>query len=156
MTTRTTTKTLTPSRAVVRRQSSDLQKLVVEHAIRGAALHVQLRALLVTFVLGTVLWVPPEHYAGICLALSVSYVVFAAAVAWWFRVRPATLVQLTWLVLTIDLLMFGAVNELAGVSDRMSWTPYILVNGFVLVPILAAAQLRLRIVTTTGIAATAL
>ena len=122
-----------------------LEAMVAEHAARGAAIHVWLRGLLVAFALATVLWEPPERYQLPCLLLAIGYALWAVGVAGWLRRDAAHLVRLTWLVLTVDLLLFGVLNQLAGVSDELSWTAYILVNGFLLVPVLAAAQLRVRL-----------
>ncbi len=134
----------------------NLDEIVVEHAIRGASLHVWLRGVLVSFVALTVLWAPPEYYVTPLRLLSVGYLAWALAVATWFRRDPDHLVQLTWLILTVDLLVLGVANQLAGVSDYLSWTAYILVNGFILVPVLAAAQLRLPLGVAVGAGSTAL
>ena len=120
-----------------------LDQIVAEHATRGAAIHVWLRGLLVVFALVTVLWEPPTSYRLPCVLLAVGYAAWAVGVAWWLRRDPVHLVRMTWLVLTVDLLLFGVLNQLAGVSNQLSWTAYILVNGFVLIPVLAAAQLRM-------------
>src|SRR3954447_25491639 len=98
--------------------------VVIEHGIRGAGLHVRLRGVLVVFALATVLWEPPEYYAAVCQILAVGYLLWAVAVAAWFRRAPAQMVSFSWLVLGVDLLLFGALNQLAGVSNRISWTAY--------------------------------
>jgi two-component system NarL family sensor kinase len=136
--------------------TQDLDRIVAEHARRGAALHVRLRGILVTFVAVTVLWEPPQYFAMECRLLAAGYVLWAIGVAIWFRRDPAHMVRLSWLVLTVDLLLFGVLNQLTGVSDRLSWTPYILVNGFLLVPLLAAAQLRPTLGIAIGAGTTAL
>jgi two-component system NarL family sensor kinase len=123
----------------------ELEQMVAEHAARGAAIHVWLRGLLVVFALVTVLWEPPAQYRTPCLLLAIGYAAWAVGIAGWLRRDPGHLVRSTWLVLTVDLLLFGVLNQLAGVSDRLSWTAYILVNGFLLIPVLAAAQLRMRL-----------
>lgn len=120
----------------------EIDRLVGAHEVRGAALHVTLRGLLVAFAAATVWWEPPEYYATPCRWLVVGYAVVAVLIAIWFRRDPLHLARLTWLVLTADLLLFGVLVELTGVSDELSWTPYILVNGFLLIPLLAATQLR--------------
>lgn len=133
-----------------------LDQMVAEHAARGAAIHVWLRALLVVFALVTVLWEPPKRYQPACLLLAIGYALWAVGVAWWLRRDRNHLVRLTWLVLTVDLLLFGVLNQLAGVSDELSWTAYILVNGFLLIPVLAAAQLRMRLTVAVSAGAVAL
>ena len=133
-----------------------LDRIAAEHAIRGAALHVRLRAVLVVFAIVTVWWEPPEYYATACLLLAVGYGIWAAGLAVWLQRDPAHLVRLTWLVLTADLLLFGVLNLLVGVSDRQSWTPFILQFGFLLLPILAAGQLQLRLAGLIGAGTTVL
>ncbi len=133
---------MTPPRTA---RPEQLDQMVAEHAARGAAIHVWLRGLLVVFALVTVLWEPPERYRLPCLLLAIGYAGWAVGIAGWLRRDPGHLVQSTWLVLTVDLLLFGLLNQLAGVSDELSWTAYILVNGFLLIPVLAAAQLRMRL-----------
>ena len=133
-----------------------LEQMVTEHAARGAAIHVRLRGLLVVFALVTVLWEPPERYRVPCLLLAIGYGLWAVAIAGWLRRDPAHLVRLTGWVLTVDLLVFGLLNQLAGVSEALSWTAYILVNGFVLIPLLAAAQLRPRLTVAVSAGAAAL
>lgn len=138
------------------RRPEQLEQMVTEHAARGAAIHVWLRGLLVVFALVTVVWEPPERYRLPCLLLAIGYAVWAAGVAGWLHRDSAHLVRSTWLVLTVDLLLFGLLNQLAGVSNALSWTAYILVNGFLLIPVLAAAQLRMRLTVAVSAGAVVL
>ncbi|GGM10427.1 sensor histidine kinase [Nakamurella endophytica] len=135
---------------------SDLERIVAEHAVRGALLHVCLRAVLAVFAVVTVLWEPPQYYSELCLAIAVAYAVWAVAVGLWLRLDAEHLVGLTWLVLTVDLLFFGILNQVSGISDALSWTPYILSNGLVLIPVLAAAQLRVATGVVIGVVTTVL
>ncbi|WP_111766069.1 sensor histidine kinase [Nakamurella deserti] len=121
---------------------SDAGARVDAQRARGAALHVALRWLLVAFAAATVWWEPPQFDAGLCRALVVGYAGFAGLVLLWFRRDPQHLARLTWLVLAVDLLLFGVLVQVTGASEDQSWTPYILVNGFLLIPLLAATQLR--------------
>ena len=52
---------------------------------------------------------------------------------------------MVWLALLVDLAALGTLTVLAGASARESWTADVLVNGFLLVPVLAATQLGPRI-----------
>ena len=135
---------------------SDADVRTGAHRIRGTALHVTLRALLVVFAAATVIWEPPEFYAAPCAWIVAGYAAFALLVAVWFRRDPLHLSRLTWLVLTVDLLLFGVLVQLTGVSNEQSWTPYVLVQGFLLVPLLAATQLRPGLGAVIGVGTTAL
>jgi hypothetical protein len=76
-----------------------LEQMVAEHAARGAAIHVWLRAVLVVFALVTVLREPPARYQPARLLLAVGYGIWASGVAAWLRRDRGHLVRLTWPVL---------------------------------------------------------
>ena len=135
-------------------ERADANRLIGSQLTRGAFLQVALRALLVAFAAAAVWWEPPEFYAATCRWLVIGYGVWAGAVAVWYRRDPLHLARLTWLVLVVDLLVFGALVQLTGVSQQQSWTPYILVNGFLLLPLLAATQLRPGLGAAIGVGTT--
>lgn len=135
---------------------AESDRLIGAHVVRGTAVHVALRPLLVAFAIATLWWAPPEFYATPCRLLVVGYAVWTGLVALWFRRDPLHLARLTWVVLIVDLLLFGLLVQLTGVSDEQSWTPYILVNGFLLIPLLAATQLRPGLGAGVGVGTTLL
>lgn len=114
--------------------------VAVEHARRGVALQVAVRWVLVAFVGVTVLVVPPPHYRTACLVVAACYAVWAGAVAAW--TRRATSVRVAWLALLVDVVVLGVLTLLTGVASPQSWTSDVLTTGFLLIPVLAATQLR--------------
>jgi two-component system NarL family sensor kinase len=52
---------------------------------------------------------------------------------------------MAWLTQFVDLAALTALTPLAGVAAQQSWTADVLKNGFLLLPVLAATQLRPRV-----------
>jgi two-component system NarL family sensor kinase len=125
--------------------SPELESVVLEHSYRGLRLQLLLRGALVAFVVLTLVVFPPVHDRTACYLIVIAYAVWSALVAgrtWRGRSSP---VRLMWLDLCVDLAALGVLTLLAGASARQSWTADVLVNGFFLVPLLAATQLRPRV-----------
>jgi two-component system, NarL family, sensor kinase len=127
------------------RPGPEVMPIVVAHAERGIALQQALRAVLVVFVAATVIWLPPAVGAGACAVIAAGYVVAAIGLTWWLRGRGAAAIRWGWLGLYVDLAVLSAVSLIAGLSARQSWTSYVLLGGFFLLPVLAATQLRGRV-----------
>jgi two-component system NarL family sensor kinase len=122
--------------------SRELEAAVLEHARRGVRLQVLLRGVMVLFALLTVAIVPPVHNSAGCDAIAAAYAAWAIAVGVWGWRGSAVALRLVWVALFADLIALAALTLLAGASARESWTADVLVNGFFLVPLLAATQLR--------------
>jgi two-component system NarL family sensor kinase len=119
-----------------------LQSAVLEHASRGMRLQVLLRAVLVAFALLTIILVAPVRNRTACDVVVGIYAAWAIAVGVWsWSGRPSWL-RFGWTALFADLGALAALTLLAGASARESWTADVLVNGFFLVPLMAATQLR--------------
>jgi two-component system NarL family sensor kinase len=127
------------------RLSPQVMPIVVAHAERGIALQQALRAVLVLFVVATVIWLPPAVAAGVCAVIAAGYVLAAAGLTWWLHGRGGAAIRWGWLGLYVDLAVLSAVSLVAGLSARQSWTSYVLLGGFFLLPVLAATQLRWRV-----------
>ncbi len=123
----------------------DVTAVLVEHARRGVRLQVAVRAVLVAFVAATVLAVPPAQDLATCTAVAVGYAVAAVGVAVWTRDGGPTAVRWAWVALFLDLAVLAGLTLLTGVETPQSWTSDVLATGFLLVPVLAAAQLRPRV-----------
>ena len=50
--------------------------------------------------------------------------------------------RLSWLFLFVDVAALAALTLVTDSSASVSWTPYLLINGFFLIPVMAAAQLN--------------
>src|SRR3954468_21599581 len=113
----------------------------VEHARRGVRLQVALRWGLVGFVALTVLTVPPAHDVMACAVIAALYAAWALGVALWARHERASF-RVAWLALVVDVVVLGVLTLLTGVATPQSWTSDVFTTGFLLVPVLAATQLR--------------
>jgi len=127
------------------RLGPEVMPIVVAHAERGITLQQALRAVLVLFVAATVIWLPPAVGAGVCALIAAGYLVAAIGLTWWLRGRGGAAVRWGWLGLYVDLAVLCAVSLIAGLSAGQSWTSYVLLGGFFLLPVLAATQLRWRV-----------
>ena len=120
-----------------------LDDLMISHAARGERLQQWLRLAVVGFVWGALVALPPDQNAGWCIAVAAAYpLLWAAATLVLGRLAPAARSRLLWLPLALDIVVLGAVTVLAGASAEVSWTAYVVVGGFYLLPVLAATQLR--------------
>ena len=127
------------------RPGPDVMPIVLAHAERGIALQQALRAVLVLFVVATLVWLPPAVGAGACAVIAAVYVLAAVGLTWWLRGRSAAAIRWGWLGLYVDLAALSAISLISGLSARQSWTYYVLLGGFFLLPVLAATQLRWRV-----------
>jgi two-component system NarL family sensor kinase len=119
-----------------------VDEVMVAHAARGAKLQTWLRLGVVVFVWACLLLVPPAQHAGWCYAVAVAYPVLWGASLAWDRRRPVIEAEWGWVLLVLDIVVLGVLTVIAGLSAEASWTAYILINGFFLLPLLAATQLR--------------
>ncbi|RZL80320.1 ATP-binding protein [Rhodococcus sp. WS4] len=122
--------------------SPDLERIILEHAYRGAHLQVVLRGVLALFIALTLVFVPPMHDAGVCLAILIAYAVWACGLALWTRRGGPGPVNAIWLALFVDLAVIGCLTLLTGIAAQQSWTADILANGLFVIPLLACTQLR--------------
>ncbi len=118
----------------------DVLAVALDHARRGVRLQVALRWVLVAFVAVTVWQVPPPGHVLGCTLIVAGYALWAAFVALWTRRSDA--VAWAWLALFVDVVVLGVLTLLTGVAVPNSWTSDVFTTGFLLVPVLAATQLR--------------
>ena len=107
---------------------------------RGVALQCALRALLVVFVVTTLLFEPPNANRWLCVLFLVGYaVVLAAWFAWALRRHTTRTVTLS--MLGADLTIIAVLSVLTAIASPESWTSNVLRTGLFLIPLIAAAQL---------------
>jgi len=99
----------------------------------------------VVFVAATVLAVQPADDAALAAAVAAAYAVAALGVAVWARDGGPAVARWAWLALFLDLAVLTGLTLLTGIATPQSWTAYVLMTGFPLVPVLAAATLRPRV-----------
>src|SRR3954469_11215946 len=118
-----------------------IYEILLAHGMRGVRIQVLLRFVLAAFVLLTVVLEPPADDSVACYVIAGCYAVWTVGVAAFASRGGIAVVRLIWLALFVDLIVLTAITLVASASDEVSWTADILVNGFVLVPLLAATQL---------------
>jgi two-component system NarL family sensor kinase len=117
-------------------------EVMATHAARGERLQSALRIAVIVFIWACLLLEPPTVAAGWCFAVAAAYpVLWALSRLVTHRPRVDGR-DLGWVPLVLDIVALGTVTILAGLSGDDIWTGYVLVNGFFLLPILAATQLR--------------
>lgn len=117
-------------------------RIVRDHAERGITLQLWVRGLLVVFAIGTLLLLPPVTGAGLCFGIAGGYALAVLLLTGWLQRRGPAAVEWGWLGLYVDLVALSALCVVTDESADLSWTSYVLLNGFFLLPILAATQLR--------------
>ena len=115
---------------------------VLEHANRGVRMQLLLRVALAAFMALTIALVPPVQSTTLCALIVGAYAVGAVAFALWAWRGGAVVARWAWLGLFVDLAVLATVTLVAGVDANESWTSDVLVNGFFVIPVLAATQLR--------------
>ncbi|MBD0862956.1 ATP-binding protein [Gordonia sp. zg691] len=129
-----------------------IHDILIDHAVRGIRIQVLLRLFLSLFVLLAVCLDPPAHAAAFSVVTAVLYAAWCvggAVVAVGF---PSMMIRWSWIALPIDLVLLTALVIVAGESNELSWTTNALINGFVLVPMIAAIALQPRICAVVVIA----
>ena len=120
-----------------------MRRVLIEHAYRGIRVQFGLRFGLLVFMALAVTTTPPAHDRTTSFLIVVSYLVWTAGVAAWARRGGSGPVRWMWLALFVDAGALAALTLVAaGTSAEQSWTADLLVNGFFVIPLLAATQLR--------------
>jgi two-component system NarL family sensor kinase len=122
--------------------SPELDSVVVEYMYMGAKLETLLRAVLVAFVLLTLVIVAPVHDLPGCWLIAGIYAAWATGVGVWTWRRGSGPMRFEWVILLVDLAALAGLALLAGASAQQSWTADVFVYGFFLIPLLAATQVR--------------
>ncbi len=122
-----------------------ISEILVDHAFRGIRVQVVLRMLLAVFIVATLLFDPPAYGATFCMVTAAVYALWClAGLAISPRIRIG-MIRFAWLALFIDLAVLVVLIAVASRSDDISWSTDVLVNGFAIVPMIAATQLRPRV-----------
>jgi two-component system, NarL family, sensor kinase len=119
-----------------------LYRILIDHAHRGVRVQLWLRAVLVVFVCLVVAIIPPAHDPTACDVIAGIYAAWSVVVAVVARQPGELVVRFIWLALFVDLVALAGLTLVASDSAAQSWTADVLVNGFFVLPLLAATQLR--------------
>ena len=120
----------------------ELRDLLLAHFYRGARIQRMLRMLLVIFFVITLLAVPPSEDQALCWVIVICYAVWSVVVGILVRLASAAAAPYVWLALFFDVLAVTALALVADMSAEQTWTAFVTVFAFFLVPVLAAAQLN--------------
>jgi two-component system NarL family sensor kinase len=124
-------------------RSPELRALLIEHATRGFRVQVILRAVLAVFVTLVILLLPPAGVELPSILIAAAYCVWTIGTFVAVRLSNERVLRLSWVGLIGDVVALGLVTSTAAAADRVSWTGDVLLNGFFVVPLLAAVQLRI-------------
>ena len=119
----------------------ELGDLLLDHFYRGARIQRVLRLALVAFFVGTLLAVPPGSGLFVSWVVVVCYAVWSVVIGYLVGIASAEAATYVWLALFFDVIATAALTLVADSSAEQTWTAYVIVNGFFLIPVLAAAQL---------------
>lgn len=140
-----------PARAAANRASA---ALLAEHTRRGARIRRLLRLLLVAFFVGALITEPPAQWPALCWAMVGLYAAWSLVSSGLAQARWERSPELVWLALLVDVSVVAGLALITDASAQASWTPYLILNGFFLIPVMAAAQLEPRVcAVVSGLAA---
>lgn len=123
----------------------EVAQIVVDHAQRGTRLQIAVRGVLALFVVGTLVLLPPPIGATACAVIAAFYVLVVLGLTVWMARGGPSAIRWGWLGLYVDLLVLSALSLITDRSAVQSWTSFVLLGGFFLLPVLAATQLRWQV-----------
>lgn len=118
--------------------------LLTQDFEHGARIRRLLRLLLVAFFVGVLLTEPPSEHALSCWGIVGAYLAWTLALGAVLRTQPR-LVPSSWRLLFVDVVVLTALTLVSDLSADQSWAPFLLLNAFFLIPVMAATQLSPRV-----------
>jgi len=115
--------------------------VLTEHEYRGARVQRVLRVLLGLFLVGVLLFAPPEGGLALCWLVVACYGVWSGAVGFLIKAADARSLRYVWLALFVDMFTLVVLTLIADRSATTETAP-LLLTGFFLIPVIAAAQLK--------------
>ena len=115
--------------------------VIIDHAYRGARVQRLLRLVLFVFLAAVLIFQPPIDGLRAVLGdrRAVRGLDLVAGVL--VKVGGRRILRYVWLAVLVDVVAIAAVTLVAADADPLSWTAYLLINGFFLLPVIAATQL---------------
>jgi two-component system, NarL family, sensor kinase len=120
----------------------ELFAIMVRHAYRAVRVQFLLRIVLLVFMALSIALVPPARELTSSWLVVASYGVWTIGLAGWTRTGGIGPIRWMWIALVVDTLALTLLTVIAGESNQLTWTADLLVNGFFVIPFLAATQLR--------------
>ena len=121
---------------------STASSVLLEHARRGAYIRRTLRLLLGLFYILVLILQPPDIHLVLCWLVVICYLVWTLAVGVLTRAGGVRALRFSWLALFVDVITVAALTLITDSSAERTWAPYVLINAFFVVPVIAAAQLN--------------
>ena len=115
--------------------------VIIDHAYRGARVQRLLRLVLVAFLAAVLVFEPPIEDLALCWVIVALYGSWSVVVSVLVRAGGRRMLRYVWLAVLVDVVAIAAVTLVAADADPLSWTAYLLINGFFLLPVIAATQL---------------
>ncbi len=116
-----------------------LTDVMDEHTVRGAGLRRLLRLLLIAFLVAVLITEPPAAHLLACWLVVGCYLVWSLAI--YVLGTGDRTTRFLWLALFVDVVVLASLTMITDATAAVSWTPYLIMNGFFLIPVIAAAQL---------------
>jgi two-component system NarL family sensor kinase len=85
---------------------------------------------------------PPDIHLVVCWLVVICYLVWTLAVGVLTRAGGVRALRFSWLALFVDVITVAALTLITDSSAERTWAPYVLINAFFVVPVIAAAQLN--------------
>src|SRR3954468_17965776 len=104
--------------------------LLEEHVRHGTGIRRLLRLLLVAFFLAVLLTEPPQEHRVLCWLIVGCYLVWTLAIDALNRAGDRRAARFVWLALFVDVAVLAGLTLISDSSAKVSWTPYLLINGF--------------------------
>lgn len=111
------------------------------HALRAARIRWLLRLLLVVSYVAVLVTEPPDEHLAACWAIVGCYLLWTVATAFLGGGNQRNQRYL-WVALVVDVTALALLTVISDLSATQSWAPYLLINGFFVIPLIAAAQLN--------------
>ncbi|WP_328356119.1 ATP-binding protein [Mycobacterium sp. NBC_00419] len=123
--------------------------------LAGSRLQLGLRMLLSAFVIITLVIERPHDKFGLCMLIVGVYLAIVAAWSVWAltprRAVDTPSAPIAFAVLLADVAVVASITAITGIASPDSWTSDLLREGLFLVPIIAAAQLSVRITAVMAV-----
>ncbi len=118
-----------------------LGEVIIEHAFRGARVQRLLRLVLVVYLAFVLVFVPPAGDVLACWVLVGGYAAWTVALGIVVDRGGTRFLRYVWLAVLVDVAALAVVMLVAAEPDPLSWTAYLVANGFFLLPVIAATSL---------------
>ena len=115
--------------------------VIIDHAYRGARVQRLLRLVLLVFLAAVLVFEPPLEGQALCWVIVALYGIWSVVAGVLVKVGGRRMLRYVWLAVLVDVVAIAAVTLVAADADPLSWTAYLLINGFFLLPVIAATQL---------------